>query len=326
MATLPSYSIAIRTLGTAGEKFRKELESICTQTVQPERVLVYIAEGYKRPGFTVGREEYVAVPKGMVAQRALRYDEIESGYILLLDDDVLLAPDSAEKMFRALVDHNADCVGADIFQNHRMPMKTIIFAALTNLVFPHRSQKWAFKVHRNGSFSYNACPKKAFYWSQSCGGPAMLWRKDTLLQTHFEDERWMDRLGFSYGEDQLETYKLHSNSGRLGVLYDSGIMNLDAQSSSAPFRKSPDYFLFRTKALLMTWWRMCYKTGKDTSFSRFLAATAFGLKSLWLFLVMCISALIKWDRRFLSAYCKGLQDGWRGVHSADFQNLPPYIQ
>ena len=59
-----SYSIAIRTLGTTGEMFRKELESLYAQTVQPERVVSYIAEGYKRPGFTVGKEEYVRVPKG----------------------------------------------------------------------------------------------------------------------------------------------------------------------------------------------------------------------------------------------------------------------
>ena len=54
--SLLSYSIAIRTLGTAGEKFRKDLESLCAQTVQPERVVVYIAEGYERPDFTVGKE------------------------------------------------------------------------------------------------------------------------------------------------------------------------------------------------------------------------------------------------------------------------------
>ena len=41
---IPSYSIAIRTLGTAGEKFRQELASIKAQTRQPDRVLVYIAE------------------------------------------------------------------------------------------------------------------------------------------------------------------------------------------------------------------------------------------------------------------------------------------
>ena len=96
-----TYSIAIRTLGTAGEKFRRELQSIAAQTVQPEKVVVYIAKGYPRPEFTVGREEYVWVAKGMHSQRALRYDEITSDCILMLDDDVLLAPDRAEKMLKA---------------------------------------------------------------------------------------------------------------------------------------------------------------------------------------------------------------------------------
>lgn len=326
MASHPSYSIAIRTLGTSGDEFRKELKSICAQTVQPERVVIYIAKGYERPKFTLGKEEYVWVPKGMMSQRVLPYDEITSDCILMLDDDVMLAPDSAEKMLRAMVEYNADCVGADAFQNHRMPLKTKIYAALTNLVFPHRSRKWAFRIRRNGSFSYNARPKSDFYWSQSCGGPAMLWRKDVLLEIPLEDELWLDKLGFAYGDDQLETYKLHANSGRLGVLYDAGITNLDAQSSSGYFRKSPDHIYIRTKASLMTWWRMCYKNGKDTSCSRALASVAFGFKSAWLFLVMCVAALIKWEFHYLTSYCKGLREGLKEVHSLEFQALPPYIQ
>ena len=97
-----TYSIAIRTLGTAGEKFRQELLSIAAQTVPPERVVVYIAEGYQRPEFSVGKEEYVWVRKGMVAQRALRYDEIKSDCILMLDDDVRLSPDSAAKLLETV--------------------------------------------------------------------------------------------------------------------------------------------------------------------------------------------------------------------------------
>ena len=154
----------------------------------------------------------------------------------------------------------------------------------------------------------------------------MLWRKEALLKLHLEDELWLDKLGFAYGDDQLETYKLHANSGRLGVLYDAGITNLDAQSSSGAFRKSAEHFYIRTKASLMTWWRMCYKNGKDTACSRALASIAFGLKSAWLFLVMCVAALIKWDFHYLASYCKGLRDGRKEVHSPDFQNLPPYIR
>ena len=38
-----TYSIAIRTLGTAGEDFRKELESLCAQTVQPDSGYDYLS-------------------------------------------------------------------------------------------------------------------------------------------------------------------------------------------------------------------------------------------------------------------------------------------
>ena len=323
---LPSYSVAIRTLGTAGDKFRKELESICAQAVQPERVVVYIADGYDRPDFTAGKEEYVWVKKVMMSQRILPHDEITSDCILMLDDDVLLAPDSAEKMLRAMAEHNADCVGADVFQNHRMPLKMKIYAAITNLVFPHWSRHWAFKIHRNGSFSYNAHPKNAFYWSQSSGGPAALWRKDAFRKLRMEDELWLERLGFPYGEDALLFYKLHANAGHLGVLYSSGITNLDAQSSSGSFRKSAEHIYVRTKASFMIWWRSCYRNGKDTPSSRIMAATAFGFKTLWLFPVMCTAALVKWDGHFVASYFKGLRDGWREVHSSEFHSLPPYIR
>ena len=322
----PSYSIAIRTLGTAGEKFRKELESICAQTVQPERVMVYIAEGYDRPDFTVGKEEYVWVKKGMMAQRVLRYDEITSDCILMLDDDVELAPDSVERLLKALVENKADCVGADVFQNHRMPFKTKIYAAVTNLVFPHWSRKWAFKIRRNGSFSYNIHPSKPFYWSQSCGGPAALWKKDTFLHLHLNDELWLESFGFPYGEDALTFYKLYRRGGRLGILYNSGIMNLNAQTSSGSFRKSPEHIYIRTKASFMVWWRICYRTGENTAGSRFLATLAFGFKTLWLVPVMAVASLIKMDWRFISSYFKGLRDGWKEVHSPAFRSLPPYIQ
>lgn len=323
---LLSYSIAIRTLGSTGEKFCKELESLCAQTVSPERVVIYIAEGYERPEFTVGPEEYVWVPKGMMSQRVLPYDEITSDCILMLDDDVLLAPDSAEKMLRAMVEHNADCVGADVFQNHRMSLKTKVYAALTNLVFPHWCRKWAFKIHRNGSFSYNANPKNAFYWSQSCGGPAAMWKKEAFLQLHLEEELWLERLGFPYGEDALMSYKLYTNSGRLGILYDAGIINLDAQSSSDAFRKGAEYFYTRTKAMFMVWWRTCFKNGKDTAWTRFLAATAFSFKALWLIPVMTAAAIAKRNIRVLSSFFRGIRDGWREVHSPVFQALPPYIR
>ena len=82
------YSVAIRTLGTAGDMYRKELESLHNQTVKPRHIFVFLAEGYKRPDFQVGMEEYVPVHKGLVHQRAASLQGVDTEYLLILDDDI----------------------------------------------------------------------------------------------------------------------------------------------------------------------------------------------------------------------------------------------
>jgi hypothetical protein len=138
--------------------------------------------------------------------------------------------------------YGADCVGADIFKNQDVSMFMKFYTAATNLVFPHYSNKWAFKIHRNGSFSYNNNPTRSFYLSQSSCGPASVWRKLVYRKLRLSDELWLDGMDYAYGEDALEFYKLYRNGYKLGVLYDSGIKNLSAGSASSAFHKSPNYF------------------------------------------------------------------------------------
>ena len=187
-----TYSVAIRTLGTSLDTLRKELQSLHRQTIPPDRIVIYIAKGYQVPQFRIGMEEYVYVDKGMVSQRALHYNEIQSDCILLLDDDVELSPTSAETLLKQMMRENAHCVAADTFANHLMPVSQKIKAALSNFVFPNFSRKWAFKLHPNGSFSYINSVRKDLYPSQSAAGPAALWRKKDLLALRFQDEIWLD--------------------------------------------------------------------------------------------------------------------------------------
>lgn len=320
-----TYSIAIRTLGTAGEIFRRELLSIAAQTVPPERILVYLAEGYARPPFTVGREEYIEARKGMVAQRIRSYDEISSDVVFMLDDDVLLAPDSAERMLNALEKYGADCVGADTFRNQEMSVPAQIYAAVTHLVFPHRSRKWAFRIRRNGSFSYSRHPDKGFCLSQSCAGNALMWRKASYRQLHLEDEMWLDELPFAYGDDMVETYKAYRNGCKLGVLYDSGCEHLDNQSASGSFRKSPQWMHTRTMASFIIWWRTIYQTTAAASAERIYTAFCFTAKSVWLFGVMCALSLLRLSPRYIVSYIKGLYDGRQFVHTARFRSLKNYV-
>ena len=319
------YSIAIRTLGTSGEKFVRELESIKRQTIQPEKVIVYIAEGYKRPDYTIGREEYAWVKKGMMRQRVLRYDEIDSPLIMLLDDDVELAPDTAEKLIQAMQDHQLDCIAPDTFQNHKMPLSGKIYAAITNLVFPHWSKTWAFKIHSNGSFSYNNHITKDVYLSQSAAGPASLWRKDVFLNLHLEDELWLESFGFPYGEDALTYNKLYKNGYRLGVHYNSGIKNLDGKSSSGSFQRDSKKFYTRAIASLMIWYRTCFNLKELSWVNKAWAALSFSIKALWLLIVHLAASVYLLSPKVVCYYVKALFDGIKMIHPSHFKRIPNYL-
>jgi len=76
------YSVAIRTVGKAGDKFIQELESLHTQTIKPSHIYVHLAHGFERPKEQVGMEEYIDTPKGLVHQRAAA-NMVEEDYVLM---------------------------------------------------------------------------------------------------------------------------------------------------------------------------------------------------------------------------------------------------
>ena len=316
-----TYSVAIRTLGTNPTILKRELESVARQTVQPEKVVVYIAQGYERPAFTVGNEEYVWVKKGMVAQRALKYDEIDSDVVLMLDDDVELADDSAERMLNALEDNEADCVAADSFCNQGMSVKGKILAAVTNGVFPRRDDGWAFKMRRDGSFSYNDCPKSNFCLTETFSGPCWMVRKKSLEKMRLQDELWMEKMGFPYGEDAVESYKFFLNGYKCGVLYDSGVLNLDAKTSSGGYHADVRKFYTRSYGQLTTWWRMIYES-RD---KQWLSVAAFSAKALWQMLLHLVLGVAKCDFRIPVNYIKGMKDAVAFVRSDEYKDIPSYI-
>lgn len=316
-----SYSVAIRTLAKNPDVLETELKSIERQTIRPEKVLVYIAEGSARPSFVVGKEKYVRVKKGMVAQRALEYREIDSDVILMLDDDVELAEDSAEKFLNAMVQYGADCVAADTFKNQDMNQKQKLMAWVTSWVYARKDDGWAFKQCRNGSFSFNSKPHDGFCLTETFAGPCWMVKKNVLRTVRLEDELWMDRMGFAYGDDAVESYKFFLNGFISGVLYDSGVKNLDAKTSSSVYHKSGKKFYTRSFGMFVTWWRMIYKS-RD---KRWLSVLAFGTKSAWLLCVHLAIGIVTLKLKVPIDYVRGMWDGCRFVHTKEFRAIPPYI-
>lgn len=222
------YTAVIRTLGKAGEKYQQTLDSLCSQTVQPKDIIVYIAEGYDIPKETCGREKYVYVKKGMVAQRALPYDEVKTEYILFLDDDVYLPENGVELLFKTMISHGADVISPNTFDNHKLKGKTRLINILLGKAIPFKSEDWAYKVLLSGGFAYNSNPNKDFYWSNTNAGPCCLCKKQDFLKIHFENELWIDEAPYALPEDQVMFYKMHLSGLKVATLFNSGIVHLDA--------------------------------------------------------------------------------------------------
>lgn len=316
-----NYSVAIRTLGTNVEVLKHELESVVCQTLPPEKVIIYIAKGYERPDFQIGKEVYVWVKKGMVAQRALEYREIESDIILMMDDDVELSPDSVERMLRSMEKYDVDVVAADTFKNQEMTLTQKLMAFVSNWVYARCDDGWAFKQNRDGGFSFNGNPQNAFCLTETFAGPCWMVKKSVLRKAHLEDESWLDRMGFAYGDDAVESYKFFLNGYKCGVLYDSGVKNLDAKTSSGIYNKTEKKFYTRSYGMLATWWRMIYTSRNK----RRLSTLLFWLKAWWQFNLHILLGIVKLNVKIPYNYLRGLKDGWIFVHSDEYKAIPPYV-
>lgn len=258
------YTVVIRTLGKAGEKYQRMLDSLKAQSILPKEIIIYIAEGYDIPRETIGIEKYVYVKKGMVAQRALPYNEVQTEYILFLDDDVYLPADGVERLYDALEKNDANVISPDVFPNaERSFLSSILMAVSGRMVARCDDGKWGYKVMRNSGYSYNNSPHKSVYRSQTNAGPCFFCKKNDFLSINFQDELWMDNLTYALGDDQVMFYKMHLCGLKVLTIYDSGIVHLDAGSTmmSMDKKRSMIYSDFWFKTVF--WHRFIYKPERN---------------------------------------------------------------
>lgn len=230
-----NYSVVIRTLGTAREYYQRTLDSLLEQTIKPQAIFIYIAEGYPIPKETIGVEQYVYVKKGMVAQRALPYDEVMTEYMLFLDDDLAFPPDTVERMFQLLKEYNADVISPDIFPNAQRPFKSELMMTISGRMRARRFDKtWGYKVMRTGGYSYNKYPREEAYVSQTNAGACFLCRKEDFLKIRFQDELWLDNMPYPLGEDQVMYYKMYCCGLKQLTWYNHQFVHFDAGGNMTP--------------------------------------------------------------------------------------------
>lgn len=319
------YSVVIRTLGKGGEIYQKMLESLMNQTIQPSSILVYIAEGYPLPKETIGKEKYIFVKKGMVAQRALSYKEVHTEYILFLDDDVYLPANGVETLYNEMIRHHAQVIAPDVFANNKRSIRNKLTLSLLGREFCRVvGNRWSYKVLRTAGFSYNNHPEKSIYEAQSNSGPCFFCRKKDFLNMHFEEELWLDNCYYAFPEDQIMYYKMFLQGMKLLTIFHSGIVHMDARSTVAGSDKTEKLVFSEYRNKLIFWHRFIYSPEKNV------------LKKIWSILAISyfygiqgikfsVKGLLG-NKRMQEFYKKGTRSGWDYIHSSEYRKLPAIIR
>lgn len=316
------YTAVIRTLGKAGQKYQTLLDSLIRQTIVPNKIIVYIAEGYDIPKETAGIEEYVYVKKGMVAQRALEYKEVDTDYILFLDDDVYLPQDAVKAMFSFLIEKKADVISPDVFHNsERSGLGKLMMAISGRMLARKDDGVWGYKVMRNAGYSYNTSPKPGVYLSQTNAGPCFFCRKDDFLRIHFGEELWMDRLKYALGDDQVMYYKMYLSGLKQLTWFHSGIIHLDAGTTmiNEEREKKIIYSDFRFKTIF--WHRFIYLP--DKSFvSRIWSCLCLGYALCFTLFI----SLIKFNFAIFSLKLQAIMDAIAFINSEEYEKIPLIVK
>lgn len=317
------YTAVIRTLGKGGKSYQRLLDSLLCQTLPPSAVIVYIAEGYPLPQETIGTEQYVHVKKGMVAQRALKYSEVTTEYMLFLDDDIYLPPAAVEILYNEMTAHKAQVISPCVFANHKVAVKDKVRSSMLGReVCRLWGQRWGYKILRTAGFSYNNHPIQPVYESQSNAGPCFFCRKSDFQKIRYEEELWLDKTYYAFPDDQVMFYKMYKYGLKVLTSFDSGIEHLDASSTVENSNEKTEklvYSEYRNK--LIFWHRFIFLPEKNP------------LLKLWsviaLFYAYSIQGIkygakyVLGDKRMPSAYKNGLADGLSYIRSQAYKNLSP---
>ena len=253
----------------------------------------------------------------MVAQRALRYDEVDTEYILFLDDDVYLAPDAVSVLYSQIIEKNADVISPDVFDNASRSKIAGMMMTLSGRMRPRIDDGvWGYKVMRTAGYSYNSNPVKPTYLSQTNAGPCFFCSKSAFLKTRFEEELWLDDCQYPLGEDQVMFYKMHLSGMRVLTSYNSGIKHLDAgDNRSKEKEKMLIYSDFRFKTIF--WHRFILRPEKNVLLKVW-DCICIGYAFTFAFMV----SLLKLKLDILTIKYNSIRDAVRFLRSDEYKRLP----
>lgn len=329
MIMTPTYSIAIRTLGTAAEKYQKTLESIQSQTIKPEHVYIVIPHGYELPKERLGWEEFVRGEKGMVRQRIDSILLNTSDYMLLLDDDVAFSPTFCSEMIDTCLKTGADVCEPILREIGSGPVNSTYHYPLLKKVkdylqgvhfYSSKESIYRTRIWETGGFISNINIKDGVqYYSQSGHGACCFASKKALEQIHFEDELWLEDTSYPLPEDQVMFFKLHRLGFKIAVNDNAYFLHLDAGTSNETNEGELRKIYASGRNNIIFWYKFIYKYSHGLS--RLNCVLSLSRRIFFSLLFSFFQGLIKRGnldkfRKYIKAY----KDGFSYVKSMRINN------
>lgn len=279
------YSVIIRTIGKAGEKYEQLLESINNLIPKPKEVIVVLPEGFEKPKEQLGWETFYFSPKGMVAQRSYGIKMAKTKYALICDDDISFDSDFVQKLYRPIFENKCSISAGPLLE--LLPekgMKTLI-----NIIMSSASPTLLHKdkyvtVLRSTGFSFNRNIKTdecKFYYTESLPWACFFADVDSLNILNIDEENWLDANGYSAYDDQTMFYKGYLRGVKSLVVSNALYTHLDAGTSTKNIKSTVAYSLIFNRYVF--WHRFIY-TQQKSLFLKAWSKVCFRYRMLWTYL------------------------------------------
>lgn len=278
-----SYSVVIRTLGNGGEKYKRLLESIKSQTIQPEQIIVAIPEGYSLD-FSLGSESILRATKGMVSQRAEGILSARSRNILVVDDDIEFGPSFVEELDGFMNTHHLDCVlpmegKDDCPDSKRMNLwysfPRRIRSGFTGQMFQTRKKSDyldTITITAGHKVFCNSNIKDRCYYCQTGNFQCFYIDTGKAKNVHFENEIWLQQgsiSSYSSYDDPAFFYHFYLQGNTIAYALRTRYVHLDSGSGRVAHSKLESkcirYFTIARNRTFF-WYRFLFQT--STSFVR----------------------------------------------------------
>lgn len=307
---LPKYSVVIRTLGTAGDKYAALLRSIEQQTLAPEEVVVVLADGYAEPPHHIPHERIVRTRKGMVHQRQVGFEQARSPFLLVMDDDIALPSDYAETTLRIMQETEADAAfsGGDERGKQHQNLRYLL---LGERYLSRRKSPYYLRIGSTGGTIVNARMQPSQrYWCQTANFQCFMMRKEAALGTHLEEEMWLEDTGYAWPDDRVFFYKAFRKGYKTVYVPETHYTNLNAQSGhdKSQDKTYTDYYTHQRNIAIFWHKYLCSKQLPPPTSSRFLCRILFAYGCTMQTLLFFVKCLVRRHLKLLPRWREPYKD------------------